>query len=150
MLISAWMLVSTSSRSKLLFAFLNDSIFTPVTVSPLLTTSNRVLALGSLGNFLLPICFLKGANAQPMLPTPSTVRVKRVFPMMADSMAVHGILEFVTHRSTVQETFFWLPVKPFAVLGYFQSWTKEEDINLDFGLWMWGLNQTFSNLLAGV
>ncbi len=124
MLISAEMEGSISSRSKLLLAFLKDAILTPVTASPFRTTSNRLLALGSLGIFLFPAGFLYGAYAHPMLPTPITVRVKRVFPMLANSWAVHGILVFVTHLKTVEETFLSVPVNPLAVLGCFQSWIK--------------------------
>jgi hypothetical protein len=49
--------------------------------------------------------------------------------MLADSWEVHGILVLVTHRSTVLDGFLESPpVKPLAVLGYFQSWSREETV----------------------
>jgi hypothetical protein len=48
--------------------------------------------------------------------------------MLANSEAVHGILEYVTHLNTEQEILLRVtPVNPLAVLGYFQSWVKEDE-----------------------
>jgi hypothetical protein len=48
--------------------------------------------------------------------------------MLENSWAVQGILVLVTHLSTVHEVLFWSdPVKPLAVLGYFQSCVNEEE-----------------------
>lgn len=45
--------------------------------------------------------FLFGALACPVCATLSTVTLKRILPMAANSSALHGISVLVTHRSTV-------------------------------------------------
>lgn len=50
---------------------------------------------------------------------------------MANSWAVHGIRVLVTHRKTVLDTVPFTPVKPLAVLGYFQSWLRVETASED-------------------
>jgi hypothetical protein len=62
--------------------------------------------------------------------------------MLANSLAVHGIFEFVMHlRTVLDELVLSEPAKALAVLGYFQSSVTELGTrDIGFGLDWIGLN----------
>lgn len=64
--------------------------------------------------------------AHPSFATPSTVIAILVGPMLANSLAVHGIFELVMHlRMVLDEFVLSEPAKALAVRGYFQSSVTE-------------------------